>query len=261
MPIIRLEKVSKFYRHHHTRQAAVNDASLIIPQGDFVFVVGSSGAGKSTLLRLLSGQIRPSRGTVYLDGLNMSFSMTFRTAWVRRSFGYVPQESLLMHRKTVMENLTMVARAGGRTDKDELRAISEKALSLVGMLKEAEKYPGQLSLGECRRIELARALINSPPVLVLDELTANLDEESVWDILHLLTEMNRQGTTIIIATHASMFVNLMRRRVVTLVNGAVAGDVRQGRYGELTGKPSPPFYIGHISHRNKPKKVEDQKEG
>ena len=237
MPIIRLEEVSKFYKHERVRHAAVNSVSLTIRQGEFVFLVGSSGAGKSTLLQMLSGQLWPDRGKVYLDGMNLSYAMTLRSSLARRSFGYVPQEMLLMRRKTVLENLSVAARIGGHSGKKELRAVGEKALGLVGLEGVLDKYPGELSIGECRRVELARALINSPPVLVLDELTANLDE----DILHLLTEMNRQGTTVIMATHASMFVNLMRRRVITLVDGAVAGDVDRGRYGELVGKPPPHF--------------------
>lgn len=241
MPIIRLDQVSKFYKHERVRHAAVDNVSLTIRQGEFVFLVGSSGAGKSTLLQLLSGQLRPDRGTVYLDGMNLSYAMTLHSSWVRRNFGYVPQEQFLMRRKTVLENLTTVARIGGYSGKKELRAVGEKALGLVGLEGVLDKYPGELSTGECRRVELARALINSPPVLVLDELTANLDEDNIWDMLHLLTEMNRQGTTVIMATHASMFVNLMRRRVITLVDGTVAGDVDKGRYGELAGKPSPRF--------------------
>ena len=241
MPIIRLEEVSKFYKHERVRHAAVNSVSLTIRQGEFVFLVGSSGAGKSTLLQMLSGQLWPDRGKVYLDGMNLSYAMTLRSSLARRSFGYVPQEMLLMRRKTVLENLSVAARIGGYSGKKELRAVGEKALGLVGLEGVLDKYPGELSIGECRRVELARALINSPPVLFLDELTANLDEDNIWDILHLLTEMNRQGTTVIMATHASMFVNLMRRRVITLVDGAVAGDVDRGRYGELVGKPPPHF--------------------
>ena len=94
-------------------------------------------------------------------------------------------------------------------------------------------YPAELSIGECRRVELARALINSPSILLIDELTANLDDDNIWDLMHLLTELNNKGTTIIMATHASQFVNIMRRRVVTLVDGRLIGDVRNGKYGDI----------------------------
>ena len=108
-----------------------------------------------------------------------------------------------------------------------------KVLGLVGMRGCEDKYPVEMSSGECRRIELARALINSPPILLLDELTANLDDDSIWDMFQLLDELNRRGTTVIMATHASQYVNIMRKRVVTIVDGRIMGDVPKGRYGEI----------------------------
>ena len=109
----------------------------------------------------------------------------------------------------------------------------EKVLRMVGLKNVENKYPVELSGGECRLVELARAMINSPPILVLDELTANLDEDTIWDILHLLSELNHRGTTVIMATHAKKFVNLMRRRVITLVDGRILGDIEKGRYGNI----------------------------
>lgn len=239
MPTIQLEKATKTYRFEGKRHEAVSEIDLTVRQGEFLFLVGSSGAGKSTLLGLLSGQLRPDQGMVLLDGANVS-SRFGASRLLRRNVGYVPQDSQLMHRRTVRENLTMVARVTGLTRERKLAELAEKALSVVAMREAAEKYPGELSIGEARRVELARAIINSPPILVLDELTGNLDEDNIWDILHLLTEMNRQGTTVIMATHASMFVNLMRRRVVTLVDGRVVGDVANGRYGQIVaGKKKP----------------------
>ena len=106
-------------------------------------------------------------------------------------------------------------------------------LGIVGLPGVESYYPAELSIGECRRVELARALINSPSILLIDELTANLDDDNIWDLMHLLTELNNKGTTIIMATHASQFVNIMRRRVVTLVDGRLIGDVRNGKYGDI----------------------------
>ena len=136
-----------------------------------------------------------------------------------------------MRKRTVLENLTMAARSGGL--KENLDPAVAKALSLVGMVGAEHVYPAELSIGQSRRIELARALVCSPPVLLLDELTANLDDDTIWDIMHLLNELNSRGTTVIMATHASQYVNIMRRRVVTLVDGHVFGDVRKGRYGDV----------------------------
>ena len=125
----------------------------------------------------------------------------------------------------------MAARAGGLQKRSQ--AAAEKALGLVGLPSVGECYPVELSIGEVRRVELARALVNSPPILLLDELTANLDDDSIWDMMHLLNELNIRGTTIIMATHASQFVNIMRRRVVTLVDGKLLGDVKNGKYGDI----------------------------
>ena len=238
MPIIRLENAGKYYKMERRRIRAVSEIDLTIRQGEFVFVVGSSGAGKSTLLQLLSGQIRADEGSVFIDGLNITHQAVLFRSKARRSFGYVSQLSQLMRRRTVLDNLTMAARVSGLSREKKLKELAEKTLSIVGLSGYEWKYPAEMSIGECRRIELARAIINSPPVLVLDELTANLDEDNIWDIFHILQEMNRQGTTIVMATHASMFVNLMRRRVITLVDGRIAGDVRSGRYGDLTGNVS-----------------------
>ena len=109
----------------------------------------------------------------------------------------------------------------------------KKVLGLVGMRGVESRYPVEMSIGECRRVELARALINSPPILVLDEITANLDDDNIWDMFQLLQEINRMGTTVIMATHASRYVNIMRRRVITLVDGKIFGDVEKGRYGDV----------------------------
>jgi cell division transport system ATP-binding protein len=155
---------------------------------------------------------------------------------VRRTFGQIHQELRLMRRRTIRENLSMVSKVGLTTPREELNQKIKKVLGIVGMSGVENKYPGELSVGESRRVDLARALINNPPILILDELTANLDEDTQWDLVHLLTEINRQGTTIVMATHASNIVNFMRRRVITLVDGKVAGDVKRGRYGDITNQ-------------------------
>ena len=150
---------------------------------------------------------------------------------LNRTFGIVGQQTLLIRKRTIMENLMVAARASGMQRKS--KAAAEKALGLVGLPRVAECYPAQLSIGEVRRVELARALISSPPFLLLDELTANLDDDTIWDIMHLLNELNSRGTTIVMATHASQFVNIMRRRVITLVDGKLFGDVKNGKYGDV----------------------------
>jgi cell division transport system ATP-binding protein len=148
-----------------------------------------------------------------------------------RTFGIVSQQSMLIRKRTIMENLLVAGRASGMGRKSQ--AAAEKALGLVGLPGVGDCFPAQLSIGEVRRVELARALINSPSILLLDELTANLDDDTIWDIIHLLYELNNRGTTIIMATHASQYVNIMRRRVVTLVDGRLIGDVKNGKYGDI----------------------------
>lgn len=232
MPEVRLENASKLYKTEDKRkQYAVKDLSLTIAQGEFVFLIGSSGAGKSTMLKLIGGEISPDEGAVLLDDVNIA---RFFGPWkvrLNRTFGIVGQQTLLIRKRTIMENLMVAARASGMQRKS--KAAAEKALGLVGLPRVAECYPAQLSIGEVRRVELARALISSPPFLLLDELTANLDDDTIWDIMHLLNELNSRGTTIVMATHASQFVNIMRRRVITLVDGKLFGDVKNGKYGNV----------------------------
>lgn len=232
MPEIRMEKVSKIYKTEDKQtHYAVRDLEFTVQQGEFVFLIGSSGAGKSTMLKLLGGEIAPDEGAVYVDNANIS---RFFGPWkvrLTRTFGIVSQQPLLIRKRTIMENLMVAARASGMQRKSQ--AAAEKALGLVGLPRVGDCFPAQLSIGEVRRVELARALVSSPPVLLLDELTANLDDDTIWDIIHLLSELNSRGTTVIMATHASQYVNIMRRRVVTLVDGKLAGDVQHGKYGDI----------------------------
>ena len=232
MPELRLDNVSKLYTAEKRRKEyAVQDLNLTVSQGEFVFLIGSSGAGKSTMLKLMGGEINPDRGVVYLDGSSMARFIGPWRARMVRTFGIVSQQPMLVRKRTIGENLMMAARAGGMQRKS--RAAAEKALGIVGLPGVEGCYPAELSIGEVRRVELARALVNSPSILLLDELTANLDDDNIWDIMHLLNELNRRGTTIIMATHASQFVNIMRRRVVTLVDGRLLGDVKNGKYGDI----------------------------
>ena len=195
MPVIRLENASKLYKTEDKRKIyAVQELNISIEQGEFVFLIGSSGAGKTTMLKLLGGEISPDEGAAFVNDVNISrFFGPFKARLVR-TFGVVSQQSMLIRKRTIMENLLVAGRAGGLQRKS--RAAAEKALGLVGLPNVGDCFPAQLSIGEVRRVELARALLNSPPVLLLDELTANLDDDTIWDILHLLNELNSKGTTI-----------------------------------------------------------------
>lgn len=241
MPTITLENVSKYYKNRRGNRSGrryetgVEGVSLEIKQGEFVFITGSNGAGKSTLLDLISGRIKPDRGRVLLDGVSNARPLPWQRERIALMFGRVVEEHTLIRKMTVEDNLMIAARVGRKRFEtpQEMRDRIKKVLGLVGLSGMEGRYPVEMSLGECRCVELARAMINSPPVLVLDEITANLDDDSIWDIFHLLTEINRRGTTVLMSTHASQYVNIMRRRVVTVVDGQILGDVQKGRYGDV----------------------------
>lgn len=242
MPTIELEHVSKFYKSSKRKrrsiyqETGVEDIDLTIKQGEFVFVVGGSGAGKSTLLRLISGQTRPSRGKVYIDRKDLNWMLKLSQNHAAVLFGKIWQDPTLIRKRTVEENLALAARITLGRESDQLVELRvKKVLGLVGMKGAEKRYPVELSIGECRRIELARAMIGSPPILILDEITANLDDDSIWDTLHLLNDINRKGTTVVMATHNSMYVNILRRRVITMNNGRITSDVKKGKYGDVLG--------------------------
>jgi cell division transport system ATP-binding protein len=237
MPKISLEKATKIYKNkvEKRKETGVENVDLTIQQGEFVFVVGSSGAGKSTLLGLITGRLKPDRGRVCLDGRDLQWMMRWSRNRAAMIFGQVLQDQNLIRKRTVEDNLLLAARiqSGRHCSQKELRQRVQKVLGLVGLSGVEKRYPVELSIGECRRVELARALIHSPPILVLDELTADLDDDNIWDIFQLLQEINHHGTTVIMATHASQYVNILRRRVITIVDGHVIGDVKNGKYGDI----------------------------
>ncbi len=243
MPEVKLTNVAKSYPTGRKRLLrkretvlGVEHINLNIRQGEFVFIVGESGCGKTTLLNLITGQIKADQGSVMVDQLDLANLSPFHQKSVRLMFGRVWQEQQTLVRKmTVKDNLEMTARIGRRfgESKESLDRRVEKVLGLVGMSGVEKCFPVELSIGQCRRVELARALINSPAILVLDEITANLDDDNIWDIFHLLTEINRKGTTVIMATHADKYVSILRKRVITMSHGRIFGDVPKGKYGEV----------------------------
>lgn len=233
MPQFLLSNVGKDYTTPERRTLhAIQEVNLTVERGEFVFLTGSSGAGKSTLLQIMSCALRPTCGSMYYDGLNVTAMFSRRRERLRQSFGYVAQSCALVRKRTVGENLRSALLPGRGRDADSAARIL-KALGLVGLSDVTGRFPAELNLGECRRVELAQAILNNPPVLLLDELTANLDEDTAWDMFLFLDELNRMGTTVIMASSAKRFINLMRRRVITLVDGRILGDVQRGRFGDL----------------------------
>ena len=229
MPQIEMQHVTKYFTNEQRRFTAIDDVSLTIERGEFVFLIGSSGAGKTTLLRLLANQIVADEGKIWIDDVELTRLRGWRRPVYRRNIGQVWQDASLIRKKTVRQNLELVQRALGVKSK-VIPENTRKALSIVGMRAMEDRYPFELSGGQVKMVELARAIICNPPILIVDEITANLDYDTGWDILN---KINRCGTTVIMATHAKDFVNIMCRRVVTLVAGKIAGDVEKGKYGEL----------------------------
>ena len=255
MPTIELEAVSKFYKPKRFGKGpahvsmGVEEVDLIIRQGEFVFVVGDSGSGKSALLRLMTGEERPDEGAVYVDQREMGGVLRF-SRYRSATFGKIWQEPTLIRKMTIEQNLALASKnALGRESPQVVDIRIKKVLGLVGLRGVEEKYPVELTIGQCRRVELARALIGSPPILVLDEIAANLDADSIWDTLHLLNDLNLKGTTVIMATDDSKYVNILRRRVITMSEGRVIGDVQKGKYGDVLEREREPFVITRVPNR------------
>ena len=250
MPTIELENVSKFYKPKRRRKGPVHidmgveEVNLTIRQGEFVFVVGASGSGKSTLLRLITGETKPNQGRVCIDEKELGWMLKLSRNRAAMMFGKIWQDPTLIRKKTIGENLLLATQiANGRESPKVMDIRVKKVLGLVGMKGVESKYPVELSIGECRRVELARALIGSPPILILDEITANLDDDCIWDTLHLLNDVNRRGTTVIMATHDSQYVNILRRRVITMSAGRVVTDEEKGKYGDVLERDRKPLVL------------------
>lgn len=229
MPGIRIDHVAKIYKDSRRGALKTLEVSLTIRQGEFVFVTGGAGSGKSTLMELIAGEIEPDRGSIWLGGAELSRLSRGELEHARSEhMGVVLQDSELRRTETVFKNLA--SEGGLEYLKDKLfnRPKIEKALSLVGMSGSAERFPSELTSSECRRVELARAIWRSPSILVLDALTERADDDTVWDMLHLLTALNKRGTTVIFASRESSYGSILGKRVVTLSGGRITGDVNRG---------------------------------
>lgn len=225
--MIRLEKVTKRYPNGHV---ALNDVSVVIHRGEFVFVVGPSGAGKSTLIRLLYRDEVPTTGDVFVDQFRTAKLRKRQVAVLRRQLGVVFQDVKLLPNRDVYHNVAFAMEVVEASSKD-IRKRVPQLLELVGLGARQHNYPHQLSGGEQQRVGIARALVNNPNYLIADEPTGNLDPETARDIVRLLTEINRRGATVIMATHAKDIVNQAGRRVIAVEQGRIVRDQERGVYG------------------------------
>jgi cell division transport system ATP-binding protein len=224
--MISLQRVTKVYRNDVT---ALEDVSVEIDKGEFVFVVGPSGSGKSTMIRLLLKQEEATHGDVFVAGKNLSKVTSFKVPHLRRNIGTVFQDYKLLQDKTTFENVGFALEVIGKP-KHVIDQRVPEILEYVGLGDKLNAFPDELSGGEQQRVSIARACVNRPLVLLADEPTGNLDPNTSVDIMRLLDKVNRIGTTVLMATHDQAIVDAMRKRVVELEKGRVVRDQSRGVY-------------------------------
>jgi cell division transport system ATP-binding protein len=225
---VRIEGVSKTYPNG---KSALLDVDLVIPEGDFIFLVGPSGAGKSTLIKLLVRDEKTSQGRVEVAGYDLTKIRKKEVPLLRRRIGIVFQDFRLLPRKTVYENVAFALEVTG-TPGSVIRPSVERVLALVGLTGQARQRPDELSGGELQRTAIARAMVHGPQLIIADEPTGNLDPLISWEIIQLLLRINELGTTVLMATHDAEVVTALRRRVVALEDGRIVRDEVGGYHRE-----------------------------
>lgn len=224
--MIEFNNVSKIYNNN---VKALSDVSVKIDSGDFVFLVGPSGSGKSTFIKMLLKEIEPTMGNITVADRNLSEIKRNQVPYYRRKIGMVFQDFRLIPTLNVYENVAFAMRVVEASQK-EIRKRVPMVLSLVGLSHKYKMFPNELSGGEQQRVSLARAIVNNPSVLIADEPTGNLDPDTAKEIMELLEDINRSGTTIVMATHAKDIVDSMKKRVIAIEKGSIVRDDRKGMY-------------------------------
>ena len=227
--MITFDHVTKKYRTN----VGLDDVSVHIHKGDFVFLVGPSGAGKSTIIKLILKEIDADEGTIQVGDFTVTELSNREIPQFRRKVGTVFQDFRLLPKKTVFENVAFAMEVLHKTPR-QIRKQVPQILSLVGISDKAHKYPDELSAGEQQRVAVARAIVNNPAVLIADEPTGNLDPHTAWEIMDLLDQINLRGTTIVMVTHAKDIVDKMRKRVIAIEKGKIVRD-SAGQYGYAKG--------------------------
>lgn len=226
--MIEFKNVTKGYEKN--KSDALRDVSLFIDKGEFVFLVGRSGAGKSTFIKLLLREIEATKGSIYINNYNVANLSKREIPYLRRKMGVVFQDFRLLENKSVYENVAYAMEIIGKTEKQISKRVP-LALDMVGLSHRINHYPHELSGGEQQRVVIARAIINNPTILICDEPTGNLDPETSFEIISILEEINRRGTTVVVVTHDREIVDTMHKRVLTLEDGILKVDDATGRYG------------------------------
>ena len=225
--MIKLEHVSKSYT---AGIPALNDVSLDIEEGEFVFIVGDSGSGKSTLIKLLLKELEPTEGTITINNKKLNKIKRRQIPKFRRNIGVVFQDFRLLKDRNIYDNVAFAQKVIGESNRSIKKNVPSM-LSMVGLAAKYRSYPRQLSGGEQQRIAIARALINEPKILLADEPTGNLDNHNAWEIMKLLEEINSRGTTVVVVTHNLEIVKAMNKRVITMKKGVVVED-SEGDYSD-----------------------------
>ena len=223
---IEFRNVSKVYNKN---VKALTNVNINIDKGEFVFLVGPSGAGKSTFIKMLLKEVEPSTGNIVMGNEDLSKIKRRQIPYHRRKIGMVFQDFRLIPTLNVYENVAFAMRVVGASPK-EIRKRVPMVLSLVGLSNKYKMFPTELSGGEQQRVSIARAIVNNPKVLIADEPTGNLDPETAKEIMELIDDINKAGTTVVMATHAKEIVNSMKKRVIAIDKGEVVSDVQKGGY-------------------------------
>lgn len=218
--LVQMYNVSKIYPNG---VKALIDVSLKIDRGEFVFLMGQSGAGKSTFIKLLLREELPTRGQIFVASRSLRYMKRSEIPLLRRNIGVVFQDFKLLENRTVAENIAFAMQVVESNPRDMDKRVNE-VLNMVGLKGKADCFPFQLSGGEQQRVGIARAIVNRPLIVICDEPTGNLDIDTSWEIMDLLLEINKKGTTVIMATHAVDIVRKLRKRVIYLENGQVVSD-------------------------------------
>lgn len=222
-------EINNLTKTYDKSSRALKGVDISIEDGEFVFITGRSGSGKSTLLRILLKEVEPTSGRVVVNDMDLGAMPRRYVPKYRRTLGVVFQDFRLLKDRTVYENIAFAQRVIGVPGRNIKEAVP-RMLKLVGLSSKYKAFPHQLSGGEQQRVAIARALINQPAVLLADEPTGNLDPQNAMEIMKLLEEINRRGTTVIVVTHSRELVNTMKKRVITMDKGIVISDVKEGGY-------------------------------
>ncbi len=224
--MIKLEAVSKIYSRD---SIGLRDVNLYVEPGEFLSIVGQSGTGKSTLVKLLIAEERPTKGSIMIGDWDITDIGSSDIPFLRRQIGVIFQDFKLLHKKTVYENVSFALEVAGEPS-NRIKKVVPQVLDIVGLADKVHRYPLQLSGGEQQRVAIARSLAHRPKIMIADEPTGNLDSLNTIEIIEILKKVNEFGTTVLLATHNREIVNDLRRRVVTLRNGEIVSDEREGKY-------------------------------